>query len=264
MSQQASTNLDLISDASFLSDEGVGDCSIRAKQVRFDAFSSPLQTKATSISSLADGPLQEDSNECDKKSVGEEAPPYSSLPISVTLSESLNLSVLDEPHLQQTLEALSLDTPKINSIRMLQEEVIQIANRIHKASQSAASIAETYDHRSGGMRLNFTRKERLYKDLLAVSLDDAEVLQAERDKVARRRRRLLAEAARLHPPKAEILPEPCPLKFFDPKRHIFQSVRLDITSLTDQRPLPESLTTVDQIDVVPLDYRLCTEPGYLI
>lgn len=52
------------------------------------------------------------------------------------------------------------------------------------------------------MCVNFTRKERLYKNLLSVSLDDAEVVQAERDKVARRRRRLLAEAARLHPPKA--------------------------------------------------------------
>lgn len=160
MIQQASTNLDLISDASFLSNEGKlsscralfisissdaiihfftlgdGDCNIKAKQVRFGAPPSSLKKKAINISSLVDGLPQEDPPGCDESRVREEAPLHSLLPIPATLSESLDLSVLDEPHLQQTLEALSLDTPKINTVRVLQEEVTQIASRIRKASQS--------------------------------------------------------------------------------------------------------------------------------
>ncbi|KAL5111823.1 hypothetical protein TcWFU_003700 [Taenia crassiceps] len=263
MNQQVSSSLDLISEASLLSDEGGGDYSIKAKQVQFSAVLPPLETKAVSASLLVGGLSREESTKCDENVAGEEAP-LQSLPIPATLSESLDLSVLDEPQSQQTLEALSLDRPKFNTVRMLQEEVIQIASRIRKASQSAASIAGTCDRRSGGRCVNFTREDRLYKDLLAVSLDDAEVVQAERDKVARRRRHLLAEAARLHPPKAEILPEPCPLKFFDPERHIFQSVRLDITGLTDHWTLPDTLTAADQLDVARLDYCLCIEPGYFV
>ncbi|EUB54742.1 hypothetical protein ECG_00724 [Echinococcus granulosus] len=269
MSQQAPTNLDLISDASFVSDEGKGGCSTKTKQVRFDALFSPLETEAVNTPSFVDGLPKEALTKCGKNSVGEEALTHTSLPLPATPSESLDLSVLDEPHLQQTLEALSLDAPKINSVRALQEEIIQIASRINKASQSAASTAEklatgTCGYRGGGTCLNFAREERLYKDLLAVSLDDAEVVKAERDKAARRRRRLLAEAARLHPPKAEILPEPCPMKFFNPQLHIFQSARLDITGMTDYRPLPESLSTAHQLDAIRLDYRLCTEPGYFV
>ncbi|VDM32984.1 unnamed protein product [Hydatigera taeniaeformis] len=276
MSKNSQTDLDLISEASFLSVEVDCDRGVKSKQVRFDMCSSSVEPKAANVFLHADAPSQENLTECDDMYTVDDAQLHSSLFPSVTPSESLDLSVFDEPQLQQTLEALSLDEPKMNSVRMLQEEVIQIANRIHKASQSVASNAEKLEvvqrqgvrgkcsRGSGSIGMNYTRKEQLYKDLLAVSVDDDEVVQAERDKMARRRRLLLAEAARLHPPKAEVLPEPSPLKFFDPERDVFQSVRLGITGLINQQLLPENLTTAEQLDFVRLDYRLCTEPSYFI
>ena len=54
----------------------------------------------------------------------------------VVPSESLDLSVTDDPHQERIMTALSLDAPRLNTARALKDEIIQLTNRVNKISQA--------------------------------------------------------------------------------------------------------------------------------
>ncbi|KAM7540475.1 hypothetical protein Aperf_G00000038664 [Anoplocephala perfoliata] len=263
-------SLDLISDASYLSREA-DECGNTTKQVRFDLL--PRSTKPSGDS------LPRDTLELsiEDETASQDAFPNPQQPCPTPVSESLDLSVLDESHLSREIEALSLDIPQINTVRSLQEEVIKLAGRVHRAKNSSVPdreimelVRQTHQREAAllgddgyNVCVNFTRDDRIFTDLLPLDdIDDEEVVRVERDRLERQRRRLIAENARLHPPRPEILPEPNPLRFFDPQQHIFQSARLNISVPVSRQPTLRSLNTADQLAAVRLDYRLCTEPAY--
>ena len=53
-----------------------------------------------------------------------------------------------------------------------------------------------------GVCVNFGREERLYTNLVTLSVEESELMRAECEKLAHQWRRLIAEAARLHPRKS--------------------------------------------------------------
>ncbi len=53
-------------------------------------------------------------------------------------SRSLDLSVTDEPVLSRNLDKLSMASPKVNSVKLLQEEVLHLASRVCNASNSVS------------------------------------------------------------------------------------------------------------------------------
>lgn len=57
-------------------------------------------------------------------------------PLSASPSCSLDLSVYDEPGFSRSIERTSISSPKINSLKALQEEVLRLANRVQNASNS--------------------------------------------------------------------------------------------------------------------------------
>lgn len=51
--------------------------------------------------------------------------------------------------------------------------------------------------------VNFAPNDHIFTDLLPLDdIDDEDIVHVERDRLARQRRRLLAESARLHPPRS--------------------------------------------------------------
>lgn len=66
----------------------------------------------------------------------------SSVPVSDIVAASLDLSVLDEPHLSNGLRALTLDAPQANTVKALQEEIIQLAGRVYVASNSVSLLSK--------------------------------------------------------------------------------------------------------------------------
>lgn len=147
-------SFDLISDASYLSDEGmlrllcpsafchitlqciisldVGECGNSTKQVRFDLHSQSARPSGDS--------LPRDTLELSVEDETDSEDPLlnPSQPCPTPPSQSLDLSVLDESQLSKEMKALSLDVPQINTVRALQEEVIKLASRVHRAKNSVS------------------------------------------------------------------------------------------------------------------------------
>lgn len=159
-----SMSIELISDASCLSDGGKfafhfqfcihfvmhfnkillilvdgGENGNTTKQVRFNLHSQ------TPISTTSIRPNFADSFSRNNLELSVEDEPDNQdfsprLPQSLpsVLSKSLDLSVLDEPQLSRNLDVLSLDVPQINTVRNLQEEIIKLASRVHRAKNSVS------------------------------------------------------------------------------------------------------------------------------
>nr|CDS34130.1 hypothetical transcript [Hymenolepis microstoma]CUU97933.1 hypothetical transcript [Hymenolepis microstoma] len=270
-------SLELISDASCLSDGDGCENGSTSKHVRFNLRSKTPSSMPSIQLHFADS-FPRDNLELtleDETDNGDISPQ----PLPCIHSEALDLSISDEPQLSRDLEALSLDIPQINSVRNLQEEVIKLASRVHMAKNSSDSVSdamqtvlrkrqkETELLGGDGLKVcvNFTPDDRLFSCL--PPLDDINVedlVREEKDRLARQRQSVLAEICRVHPPKQEILPEPNLLKFFDSRRHIFQSARLDAPRIPIRQPTRQSLNTPNHLEAVRLDYCLCTELPYYL
>uniref|UniRef100_A0A5K3FYW1 PPP1R35_C domain-containing protein n=1 Tax=Mesocestoides corti TaxID=53468 RepID=A0A5K3FYW1_MESCO len=278
------SSLDLLSDASLLCEEGDFPLPNTCKQVRFDLDSNTTLSSRKKESVPDSVPRRAFSEVMRIFPESLSQPPLQ----PITPSSSLDLSVVDEPQLNGGFEALSLTTPQINTVKGLQEEVIQLAESVHKASISGpdAKIKQmalehltdpfrsqsipTANERQDKNRQNTTNRiprpsvsnipvcvnynlsDRVYVDLLEISVSESEIVKEEKAKIARRRKLLLAEMLK-KPPKPEILPEPCPMKFFDPRKHVFQSARLQTTGLPNLVPTRRGLS-VDQLSSVRSDY----------
>ncbi|VUZ42123.1 unnamed protein product [Hymenolepis diminuta] len=273
-------SIELISDASCLSDGDGGENRNTTKQVRFNLHSQTPISTASNRPHFADSfPRNSLELSVEDESDNQDFSPRPLQSLPSVLSKSLDLSVLDEPQLSRNLDALSLDVPQINTVRNLQEEVIKLACRVHRAKNSSDSVSDAIQtvvqkrrkemELLGGDALNvcvnFTPKDRIFNDLPSLEdINDEDLIREERDRFARQRQRALTEICRSHPPKQETLPEPNLLKFFDPKRHIFQSARLDVTRLPNPQTTLQSLNTPNQLEAVRLDYCLCTELAYYL
>ncbi|KAM3187833.1 hypothetical protein ACTXT7_001530 [Hymenolepis weldensis] len=315
-----------------------GENGNTTKQVRFNLHSQTPSSTTSILPHFADSfPRDNLELSVEDEPDNRDFSPWLPQSLPSMLSKSLDLSVLDEPQLSRNLDALSLDVPQINTVRNLQEEVIKLANRVHRAKNSSDSVSDAMQtvvqkrrketELLGGDGLNvcvnFTPEDRVFNGLPSLDdINDEDLIREERDRFARQRHRALTEIYRSHPPKqpatssapvwkhthqypesesvwepnmghrcghwldrdmlrgddcghrvasqayrcsnTEILPEPNLLKFFDPKRHIFQSARLDVTRLPNPQPTPQSLNTPNQLEAVRLDYRLCTELSYYL
>ena len=74
----------------------------------------------------------------ENENVEKGATPHPSPPLVVP-SESLDLSVVDDPrdhNQQEMLPVLSLDVPRLNTTKVLKDEVVQLKSRVYRASQS--------------------------------------------------------------------------------------------------------------------------------
>ncbi|VDN12193.1 unnamed protein product [Dibothriocephalus latus] len=100
----------------------------------------------------------------------------------------------------------------------------------------------------------------VFVDLLEVSVSESEIVREEKEKVANRRRQLMAALKKSA--IEEPLPEPCPMKFFDLQQHVFQSARLHITGIPNLLPELNGLSD-DQVTEIGNDYRRSLPSYYL-
>uniref|UniRef100_A0A0X3NNV7 Uncharacterized protein n=1 Tax=Schistocephalus solidus TaxID=70667 RepID=A0A0X3NNV7_SCHSO len=211
----------------------------------------------------------------------QDKPDVSEVSNAPSCASSLDLSATDEPELVSPPNPSSLSQPSYNSVRILQEEVMKLSKNISNASSKAPSSQaekEAFDRLVGQFSLNekpasahnpvakvpvsvnFPPHEPVFVDLLEVSVSESEIVREEKEKVARRRRQILAALKKSV--VEEPLPEPCPMKFFDLQQHIYQSARLHITGIPNLVPEVNGLSD-DQVVEIGNDYQRSLPSYYL-
>nr|CAH8841416.1 unnamed protein product [Trichobilharzia regenti] len=86
-----------------------------------------------------------------------------------------------------------------------------------------------------GLTVNIPEHEIQYTNLIDLSIDESEIVRLERQRIAAQRKKL--EACRKQNAKDKVNePEPDLLEFFDPNRHVYQSVNIQTKSLPNLLP----------------------------
>ncbi|VDP77405.1 unnamed protein product [Echinostoma caproni] len=156
-----------------------------------------------------------------------------------------------------------LSKPKANTTRHLADQIHRLTERLSsyhldepgkKAWQEAERLVKEATVCSNthnqlnvytpnpSLTVNIPEQVSTYTNLMDLSVDESEIVRQERERVAEQRRRM-AQLRRQEAKKKPQIPKPDLFEFFDPNRHVFQSVNLHFKGLPTFLPV---ITTASQ------------------
>ncbi|CAH8528957.1 unnamed protein product [Schistosoma rodhaini] len=184
---------------------------------------------------------------------------------SFTHSESLSLSSLtDLSCLDSNTTSfcnpgdatLNFSQPVFNTTKALEQEIKSLSRKVNNASkehytdeirlEAERVVNEACNTLPAGdnsinplilnprITVNVPENVSTYENLIDLTVDESEIVRLERQRIAAQRKRLL-EANRKQNIKVDE-PEPDLLEFFDPNRHVYQSVNLQSKGIRSLLP----------------------------
>ncbi|CAH8522307.1 unnamed protein product [Heterobilharzia americana] len=175
---------------------------------------------------------------------------------SLTELDSLDADIKYSSHDGCSISDLDLSQPKYNTAKTLKREIKDLSLKISSNSEMPADeirleaeciVNEACRTRPFGndsinplilnprITVNIPEHDILYTNLIDLSVDESEIVRLERQRVATQRKML--DAQRRQSAKDKVIePEPDLLEFFDPNRHVYQSVNLQTKGLPNLLP----------------------------
>ncbi|CAL8074795.1 unnamed protein product [Calicophoron daubneyi] len=202
-------------------------------------------------------------------------------PHSTSSTESLSLSSVCDSSSGETIwptvqpqvaepgmDTVDLSKPQIHSAYALAKDIHILKDRIEKESHSgpskeirqkacelvdqACGVSNTNNDAQGfipnpGLTVNIPENVYTFTNLVDLSVDQSEIYRQERQRIMKQRRDMALLNKRAAKAKQE-LPPADPMEFFDPNRHIFQSINLHHRGLPSFLPrlkrASDSLATI--------------------
>ncbi|THD28482.1 hypothetical protein D915_000676 [Fasciola hepatica] len=184
--------------------------------------------------------------------------------------KSLSLSSLVTDTLTETSDdgAEDFSKPRANTTRILADQIRKLTEKLssqhlHNPGEEAWQKAQwlvnedaVYSNMHNqldiytpnpGLTVNIPEHVSTYTNLMDLSVDESEIVREERERIAQQRLRM-AHLRKEELKKKPQIPKPDLLEFFDPNRHVFQSVNLHIKGLPTFLPII-STASQDMVDV---------------
>ncbi|KAA3682049.1 uncharacterized protein DEA37_0002019 [Paragonimus westermani] len=175
-------------------------------------------------------------------------------------SDCLSISIVGECDTAHSFTSTSsgyqLSEPKLNSAKILVEQLNRLAEKLDRTSCSGPSeqarqeaarlMRAAFDSHNThndarelvlnpGLTVNIPEQLCTFNNLMELSVNESEIVRQERERIAKQRKRMnqLRKQAKRDRPHH---PPPDLLEFFDPNRHIFQSINLHFRGLPSFLP----------------------------
>lgn len=189
-------------------------------------------------------------------------PPRTSSPSWKSLSlSSLATDTLTEATVDDAEDDFS--KPKANTTHILVDQIRELTQKLscqHLSNYNGGTpLADNIDVYSNmhnqldlytpnpSLTVNIPEHVSTYTNLMDLSVDESEIVREERERIAQQRLRM-ARIRKEEAKKKPQIPKPDLLEFFDPNRHVFQSVNLHIKGLPTFLPII-STAPQDMVDV---------------
>ncbi|CAH8841037.1 unnamed protein product [Trichobilharzia szidati] len=175
---------------------------------------------------------------------------------TLTEVDSFDLDATYSPHSQSVDPGVNLSQPMYKTAETLKKEIKNLSLKINSASETPTDKIRLEAERivneacstlpcgndlinplilNPGLTVNIPEHETQFTNLIDLSVDESEIVRLERQRIAAQRKKL--EACRKQNAKDKVNePEPDLLEFFDPNRHVYQSVNIQTKSLPNLLP----------------------------